>query len=144
MRRNELIPVWDFKPAWKHFLFTWSFISAAFQNDPIFWWTFVGISFRVVFTWYLITQNEVSMTDMKSTTALSFKRTCALNATSSECALIHFVSGKLCSDEISCWFEISFRSKWPKWNLIPAWVHFAFHVNLLSDNLLAGYEQSSY
>ena len=59
-RRNELIPVWDFKPAWKQVLFTWSFISAAFQSDPIFWWTCVGISFRVVFTWYFITRNEMS------------------------------------------------------------------------------------
>ena len=58
--QNELIPVWNFKPAWKQVLFTWSFISAAFQNDPIFWWTCVGISFRVVFTWYFITWNEIS------------------------------------------------------------------------------------
>ena len=58
-RWNELIPDWDFKPAWKQFLFTWSFISAAFQNDPIFWWTSVGISFWVVFTWYFITWNEI-------------------------------------------------------------------------------------
>ena len=32
-------------------------------------------------------------------TALNFKRTCALNATSNESVLIHFVSGKLCSHE---------------------------------------------
>ena len=51
---------WDFKPAWKQVLFTCSFISAAFQNDPIVWWTCVGISFRVVFTWYFITRNEIS------------------------------------------------------------------------------------
>ena len=41
----------------------------------------------------------VKMTYMKSIPALSFKRMCALNATSSESALIHFVSGKLCSHE---------------------------------------------
>ena len=29
-RRNEPIPVWDFKPTWKQVLFTWRFISAAF------------------------------------------------------------------------------------------------------------------
>ena len=57
---NELIPVWDFKPAWKQVLFTWSFISATFQSDTIFWWTCVGISFRVVFTWYFFTRNEIS------------------------------------------------------------------------------------
>ena len=39
-RRNELIPVWDFKLTWKQVMFTWSFILAAFHNDPIFWWTF--------------------------------------------------------------------------------------------------------
>ena len=59
-KRNELITVWDFKLSWKQVLFKWSFISAAFQNDPIFWWTCVGISFRVVFTWYLITRNRIS------------------------------------------------------------------------------------
>ena len=42
---------------------------------------------------------SVKMMNMKSITALSFKRTCALNATSNESALIHFVSGKLCSHE---------------------------------------------
>ena len=41
-----------FQTGVKTLLFTWTFISAAFQNDPIFWWTCVGISFRVVFTWY--------------------------------------------------------------------------------------------
>ena len=59
-RGNELILVWDFKLAWKQVLFTWSFISAAFQNDPISWWTCVGISFRVLFTWYFITRNKTS------------------------------------------------------------------------------------
>ena len=49
--RWKLIPVWDFKPAWKQVLFTWNFI---------FLWTCVGISFRVVFTWSFITQNEIS------------------------------------------------------------------------------------
>ena len=42
---------------------------------------------------------SVKKTYMKSIPALSFKRMCALNATSSESALIHFVSGKLCSHE---------------------------------------------
>ena len=42
---------------------------------------------------------SVKMTDMKSIPALSFKRTCALNVTSNEPALIHFVSSKSCSHE---------------------------------------------
>ena len=42
------------------------FISAAFQNDPIFWCTWVGSSFRVVFTCIL-------SPEMKSIPALSFK-----------------------------------------------------------------------
>ena len=53
-------PVWDYKPAWKQVMFTWSFVSAAFQSDPIYWWTCVGISFRMVFTWYFNTRNEIS------------------------------------------------------------------------------------
>ena len=43
---------------------------------------------------------------MKSIPAMTFKRTCTLNATSNESALIHFISGKLCSHE----------------NLMPVWV----------------------
>ena len=49
------------------------------------------------------------MTDMKCIPSLSFKRSCTLNATSNESALIHFVSGKLCSHE----------NLMPVWNLIP-------------------------
>ena len=52
-RQNELIPVWDFKTTWKQVLFTWSFILAAFQNDPILWWTCVCISFWVVYKYIL-------------------------------------------------------------------------------------------
>ena len=48
-RRNELILLGDLKTAWKQVLFTWRFISAAFQNDSIFWWTCVVILFRVLF-----------------------------------------------------------------------------------------------
>ena len=46
------------------------------------------------------------MNDIKSRPAMSFKHTCALNAISNEFALIHFISGKLCSHE----------------NLMPVWV----------------------
>ena len=62
-------------------------------------------------------QNEI-------TPAMSFKRTCALNAISNESALTHFTLGKYWSHEnltslwvnightkISCRFGISFRSK---------------------------------
>ena len=42
---------------------------------------------------------SVKMTIMKSIRTFSFKRTCALNATSNKSAPIHFVSGKLCSHE---------------------------------------------
>ena len=59
-RQNELIPVWDFKLVWKQVLFMWRFISTAFQNNPIIWWTCAGISFWVLFTWYFITRNEIS------------------------------------------------------------------------------------
>ena len=96
-RRNKLIPVWDFKQAWKQVLFTWSFISAAFQNVPIFWWTYVCISFRAVFNWYFITRNEISFLSKWPIPALSFKRTCTSNAISNESALMNFFSGKLCS-----------------------------------------------
>ena len=53
------------------------------------------ISGSVYMTLYLPKWNFISakMSNMKSKPALTFKRTCALNATSNESALIHFVLG---------------------------------------------------
>ena len=67
---------------------------------------------------------SVKMTDMKSIPALSFKRTCALNATSNESELIHFVSGKLCSHEnlMPVWNFVSIKMTDMK--SIPFWVSF--------------------
>ena len=108
-RRNELIPVWDFKPAWKQVLFSWSFNAAGSQNDPIFWWICIGISFRVVFIWYFITKNEISFLSKwplwNPYLQWVSKRTWSLNVLSNESALIHFVSVKFCSHE----------------NLMPVW-----------------------
>ena len=93
---------------------------------------------------------SVKMTHMKSIPALSFKRTCALIATSNE--LIHFVSGTLCSHEnlMPVWhfilvkmtdkksipFWVSFRlnsceNKWRvdwilKWDFQPKWNSYRF------------------
>ena len=69
----------------------------------------------------------VKMTDMESIPALSFKRTCAIKATSNESALIHFVSGKLCSHEnlMPVWNFISVKMTDMK--SIPFWV--SFHLN---------------
>ena len=73
---------------------------------------------------------SVKMTDMKSIPALSFKRACALNATTNESALIHFVSGKLCSHENLMPIWNSFWSKWPIWNSYRFEFHFtSIHVN---------------
>ena len=67
------------------------------------------------------------MTDMKSISAMSFKRACALNATSNESVLIHFVSGKFCSYEslMSDWNFI--LDKMTDMKSIPFWV--SFHLN---------------
>ena len=76
-RRNELISVWDFKPAWKQVLFTWSFNSAGSQNDPIFWWicirNFISGSVYMMFYYQKWNFISVKMTDMKSIPAMSFK-----------------------------------------------------------------------
>ena len=105
--------------------------EAAFQINPIYWWTYKDISFRVVFTWYFITRIEVSfLSKYEIPTRMSFKRTCALNATSIEPALIHFVSGNYVHMKISSRFESSFRSKWPIWNPYRFELHFvSIHVN---------------
>ena len=65
---------------------------------------------------------SVKMTDMKTISALSFKRKCALNETSNESALIHFVSDKLCSHEnlVPVWHFISV--KLTDMETIPFWV----------------------
>ena len=80
-----------------------TFHFGCFQNDPIFWLTYVGISFRVVFTWLFYHPKwnfiSVKMIDMKSIPAMSFKRTCALNTVYNESPLIQFVSGKFCAHE---------------------------------------------
>ena len=67
---------------------------------------------------------SVKMMNMKSITALSFKRTCALNATSNESVLIHFVWGKFCSHEnlMPVWNFISIKMTDMK--SIPFWVSF--------------------
>ena len=59
------------------------------------------ISGSVYIIFYLPKWNFISvkMTDIKSMSALSFKRTYVLIATPNESALIYFVLGKLCSHE---------------------------------------------
>ena len=71
---------------------------------------------------------SVKMTDMKSIPALSFKRTCALNATSNGSALVHFVSSKLCSHEnlMPVWNFVSIKMTDMK--SIPFWVSFCLNL----------------
>ena len=67
---------------------------------------------------------SVKMIDVKSIYILSFKRTCTLNATSNYSALIHFVSGKLCSNE-NLMPVLKFISvKMTDMKSIPVWVSF--------------------
>ena len=66
----------------------------------------------------------VKMTDMKSIPSLSFNRTCALIATSNESALIHFVSGKLCSHENLMPVWNFFSLKMTDMKSIPFWLSF--------------------
>ena len=80
----------------------------------------------------------VKITDMKSVPTLSFKHTCALITTSNESALIHFVSGKLCSHENfvpvwnfhfgqNDWYEIhtvlSLTSPQFMWTQVNSWLN---------------------
>ena len=69
---------------------------------------------------------SIKMTYMKSITALIFKRTCALNAASSESVLIHFVSDKLCSH----------KNLMPVWNFISVkMTDMKSHIDLSSLRL---------
>ena len=73
---------------------------------------------------------SVEMTDMKSITALTFKRTCTVNATTNESAVIHIASGKFCSHENLMPVQISFWSKLQIWNPYHFESHFtSIHVN---------------
>ena len=85
---------------------------------------FISDSLYMIFYHKKLNFISVKMTDMKSIPALSFKRTCALNATSNEFALINFVSGKLCSHEnlMPVWNFISVKMTDMK--SIPIWVSF--------------------
>ena len=89
-----------------HMNFRFSWISK--QPDILIDMSMHFISGSVCMIFYHPKWNFISvkLTDMKSIPAMTFKRTCALNATSNESALIHFISGKLCSHE----------------NLMPVWV----------------------
>ena len=102
-RRSELIPVWNFKTGVKrssvHMKFHFSCISKR-PNILMDMCSRHFISGNVYTIFYHPKWNFISvkMTHMKSIPALSFKRTCALKATSNESALIiYFLSGKLCS-----------------------------------------------
>ena len=86
------------------------------------------ISASVYMIFYQLKWNFISvkMIDM------SFKHTCTLNATSNESALIHFVSGKLCSHENlmpvwNDWYEIhtdlSFMSPQFMWTPLKSWLN---------------------
>ena len=142
-RRNELIPVWDFKPTWEQVVFTWSFISAAFQNDPIFWWTCVGISFRVVSTWYFIIRNEISFLS-KWPISNPYPH-CFSNAhthwTQHPTSMRLFISFRVnyVHKKILCRFEISFRSKRPIWN--PHRFRVSFCLNSCEHNQKADWTQ---
>ena len=71
----------------------------------------------------------VKIADMKSIPALSFKRTCTLNATSSLHLFISFRVNYVLM-KISCRFEISFWSKWLMWSPYLFEFHFtSIHVN---------------
>ena len=125
-RRNELTPVWDFKPAWKQVLFKFHFGSISKRPNILMDMCrhFFSGGVYMIFhhpKWNFIL---VKMTDMKSIPSLSFNRTCALIATSNESALIHFVSGKLCSHEnlMPVWNFISVKMTDMK--SIPFWVSF--------------------
>ena len=88
---------------------------------------FISDSLYMIFYHKKLNFISVKMTDMKSIPALSFKRTCALNATSNEFALINFVSGKLCSHEnlMPVWNFISVKMTDMK--SIPIWVSFCLN-----------------
>ena len=104
-------------------------------------------------------------------TAMSFKRTCALNAIFNESVLIYFASGNFLFTWkshtcLKCHFSQNYRyevhtglsfislqliwtqvKNWRntkkrfsiKMNLIPVWVHFASHMNVLPTSVLLAF-----
>ena len=113
-RQNEVIRVWDFKPACfdiltdmrRHFISSSVYMILYHPK-----WIFIS----------------VKITDTKSIPAMSFKRTYALNVISNKSALLHFPLGKFCSNEnlMPVWNFISVKMTDMK--SIPFWV--SFHLN---------------
>ena len=152
-RRNELVPVWNFKPTWKQVLFTWCFFSAAFQNDPIFWWICVGISFWVVVTWYLIIRNEILFLlkwPQWNNTCNDFQAYMRINAISNEFSLFtwkshadwkfHFDQ----SDRYEIHTGLSFIFPQFMWTQIKGWLNteVRFSTDMKSHTGLSSYRFS--
>ena len=119
-RQNELIPVWGLKTSSVHMEFHFGCIS---KRPDVLIAAISGGVYMIFYNpkWSFI---SIKMIDMKSIPAISFKRTCALNGTFNESALIHFVSGELFSHEnlIPVWNFIAVKMTDIK--SIPFWVSF--------------------
>ena len=111
-------------------MFTWRFISAAFQNDPIFWWICVGISFGVVSA-YFITRNYFCQNDRNEFTPRNvFQTHIRIKHNSQRVCLFILLRVNFVHMKISCRFEISIRSRRLIWNPCLFEFHFASnHVN---------------
>ena len=121
-RRNELVTGLSFQTGVKTSSVHMNFHFGCISKRPILMEMCRHIiSGSVYMMFYHPKWNFISlkMTDMKSIPALSFKCTCALNATSNES-----VSGKLCSQEnlMPVWNSISVKMTDMKF--IPFWISF--------------------
>ena len=126
-RWNELMPIWDFKPARKQVCSHEVSFWLHFKTTRYFDGHFISGSVYMIFYHPKWNSFLSKWPILKSIRAMSFKRTCALKAISNESALIHFVLGKFCSHE----------SLTPVWNFIsvkmtdmesmPPWVSFCLY-----------------
>ena len=139
-RRKKLVPVWDFKLAWKQVLFTWSFIWALFQRTQNFGGHFVLSSVYMIFHHPKCNLFLLKWLIMKSIPTMSFKCTCGLNSRSNNSALIHFVLDKFCSHKnlILAWNFILVKMTYMKF--IPFWV--SFRLNSCEHKWRANKNQS--
>ena len=113
-RWNELKPVWDFRLVWKQVLFRCISKRPNILIDVRRY--FISGSVYVIFCHQKWNSVTFKMTDKKSMSEMSFKRTCALSIISPRLRLFILLRLNSVHMKISCRFEISFWSKLPIWN----------------------------
>ena len=131
-RRNELIPVWDSKPAWKQVLFTWSSVPFRlhFKTTQCFDGHVQALHFGQ--SLHDILSQEIKFHFCQNDryeihTSIEFQTHMRIKCNIHNDSAVHFVSVKLCSHKnlMPVWNFISVKMTDMK--SIPIWVSFCLN-----------------